>query len=571
LTVALPATVLGNDTDVDGDALTAVLGAGPSTGTLTLNANGTFTYTPNAQFNGTDSFTYRAKDATLESNLATVTITVAAANDAPVLSAIGSKTVAENDTLTFTVSATDADGDALTYSAAPLPSGASFDPVTRIFAWRPGYTQAGRYTVTFAVRDASESTGSEAISVEVTDTNRAPVVTNPGSQTGIETSAVSLPIAATDADGDPLTYSATGLPAGLAISPSTGLISGTLAAGTAGTHTVTVTVNDGKGATPSVTFTWTVNGATVSTTTTLSSPTPNPTTYGQDVVLNASVARVGGGGAPTGSIDFLDGNGLLASVTLVNGTASLTTKAISAGTPTTVRAVYKPASGFTGSEATIARTVNKATATGTFLTLSPIQKQYSDRVLMEATMSASSPSDTVTFQIGTTVLATVPVVNGKATANPQMLFAPGSRIVTAVFNSPNYTVANANKSMSIIKEDARVAYAGTPGETLCLCGNTTIAVRVNVSDISAIDPALDPDAGNIGTATVTFTNRGTLTTYGTVTVTPNADGKTGVATYNFPASALGTATSQTITFGVIVSGNYNRNNTADNFTITIKK
>jgi hypothetical protein len=47
-----------NDTDADGDTLTAILGTGPANGTLTLNANGSFTYTPNANFNGPDSFTY---------------------------------------------------------------------------------------------------------------------------------------------------------------------------------------------------------------------------------------------------------------------------------------------------------------------------------------------------------------------------------------------------------------------------------------------------------------------------------------------------------------------------------
>ena len=72
LTVAAPG-VLGNDSDPDGDPLSAVLGSGPSHGTLTLNANGSFTYTPAANFNGSDSFTYRASDGTLTSNLATVT------------------------------------------------------------------------------------------------------------------------------------------------------------------------------------------------------------------------------------------------------------------------------------------------------------------------------------------------------------------------------------------------------------------------------------------------------------------------------------------------------------------
>ena len=65
LTVAAPG-VLANDTDPDGDPLTAVLVTGPSHGTLTLNANGSFTYTPAANYNGPDSFTYRASDGTAD-------------------------------------------------------------------------------------------------------------------------------------------------------------------------------------------------------------------------------------------------------------------------------------------------------------------------------------------------------------------------------------------------------------------------------------------------------------------------------------------------------------------------
>ena len=73
-----PATggVLDNDTDADGNSLTATLVSGPASGALTLNADGTFTYTPNADFYGTDTFTYRANDGTVNSNVATVTITV---------------------------------------------------------------------------------------------------------------------------------------------------------------------------------------------------------------------------------------------------------------------------------------------------------------------------------------------------------------------------------------------------------------------------------------------------------------------------------------------------------------
>jgi VCBS repeat-containing protein len=83
LTIAAPG-VLANDVDVDGDALTAILVDDVSDGTLTLNADGSFTYTPDEYFNGTDSFTDLASDGTLESELAEVVITVTPVNDWPI-------------------------------------------------------------------------------------------------------------------------------------------------------------------------------------------------------------------------------------------------------------------------------------------------------------------------------------------------------------------------------------------------------------------------------------------------------------------------------------------------------
>ncbi len=64
--------------------MSAVLVAGPANGTIVLNADGSFVYTPNANYNGTDSFTYKANDGSADSSAATVTISVAAVNDAPV-------------------------------------------------------------------------------------------------------------------------------------------------------------------------------------------------------------------------------------------------------------------------------------------------------------------------------------------------------------------------------------------------------------------------------------------------------------------------------------------------------
>lgn len=92
-----PAGVLSNDSDPDGDPLSAVLASGPANGTLALNANGSFTYTPGADFYGTDGFSYKARDgAGAESAPASVTITVSAVNDPPLFDPLGPETVDED-------------------------------------------------------------------------------------------------------------------------------------------------------------------------------------------------------------------------------------------------------------------------------------------------------------------------------------------------------------------------------------------------------------------------------------------------------------------------------------------
>jgi VCBS repeat-containing protein len=83
LTVNAPG-VLGNDTDVEGSTLSAAVETLPAHGSLNFNSNGSFTYVPFGHYHGPDSFTYRASDGVLPSNVATVSITVRSVNDAPV-------------------------------------------------------------------------------------------------------------------------------------------------------------------------------------------------------------------------------------------------------------------------------------------------------------------------------------------------------------------------------------------------------------------------------------------------------------------------------------------------------
>jgi len=119
--------VLINDSDVEGDPLTAVLVNGVTHGTLTLSANGSFIYVPNSNWNGTDSFTYKANDGALDSGIATVTIAVNPVNDAPEVSADpSSQSVQYSDGITtVTISGRDIDSSYLTIGVSSLPEGLS--------------------------------------------------------------------------------------------------------------------------------------------------------------------------------------------------------------------------------------------------------------------------------------------------------------------------------------------------------------------------------------------------------------------------------------------------------------
>ena len=160
-----------------------------------------------------------------------------------------------------------------------------------------------------------------------TSTGNTVTVANPGSQTGTVGTAASLQVSATDsASGQTLTYSATGLPAGLSIS-SSGLISGTPT--TAGTSSVTVTAKDTTGATGSASFSWTVNSASSCSTTTDVVGNPNFASGSKDWTAAADVIGEWGSTQPPVSGSnydaWLDGYGsphtdtLSQSVTLPSG------------------------------------------------------------------------------------------------------------------------------------------------------------------------------------------------------------------------------------------------------------
>ena len=164
LTVGAPG-VLANDSDPDGNSLSAVLGSGPGHGTLTLNANGSFIYSPAANYNGNDSFTYRASDGTLTSNLTTVTLTVSATNDAPTVTVAARGSCGTDDhsgTLNLTVADVDSPATELTLSV--LSSNPALVPTGNVmFAIAPG--NGGARTMTISAVDGRSGTATLTVTV----------------------------------------------------------------------------------------------------------------------------------------------------------------------------------------------------------------------------------------------------------------------------------------------------------------------------------------------------------------------------------------------------------------------
>ncbi|WP_184075355.1 Ig-like domain-containing protein, partial [Sphingomonas prati] len=350
---------LGNDTDADGDRLTIVSATAPR-GIVTINVDGTLSYTPNANFNGTDTISYTISDGQGGFSTASIEVTVTAVNDAPRVSTIVARENADGATIIVPTAAAfaDVDGDALTFSAQGLPAGLVIDSATGVISGRiasaASASNGGVYTVVVtasdgnggtvstsfgwvvfnpaptAVNDSATTSEDTAVTIAVLDNDVDPdgdrlsiitasalngsvtiaadgtliylpradfngtdtiTYTISDGQGGLSTATVVVtvspvndaPIAARlpdrsdsdaeridfnaspafiDRDGDTLSFSATGLPAGLSIDPVTGIISGIIDRSASqvdgGIYAVSVTASDGRGGTVSSSFTWAI-------------------------------------------------------------------------------------------------------------------------------------------------------------------------------------------------------------------------------------------------------------------------------------------------------------------------
>jgi uncharacterized delta-60 repeat protein len=345
-------SVLANDTDADGDPLTAALVSGPTHGSLAFHTDGTFTYTPAPNFAGTDSFTYKANDGQADSNVATVTLAV---DQAPAFTSASATTFTAGAAGTFTVATSGFPTAAITESGA-LPSGLRFTDngnSTATLSGTPAAGSGGVFALTFTANNGVTPNATQTFTLTI---HQAPVFTSPNAATFTVGSASGLTVTTSGVPAVSTLTEAGKLPGGMTFVDNhngTATLSGTRT--TTGTYRLTFTASNGVLPNATQTFTLTVAAASGQAPAFTSA---NAATFTVGVAGSFTVATTG---LPVATLT--EAGKLPAGVTFVdnhNGTATLR------GTPTgtgTYRLTFTASNG-SAPNATQTFTLTTAAATG---------------------------------------------------------------------------------------------------------------------------------------------------------------------------------------------------------------
>ena len=220
---ALSITLSGSD--AENDTLSFEIATPPQHGTLSGQAPD-LVYTPSQHYHGPDSFTFRARDASLVSEDTTIGITVSPVNDAPLITSAPEIVATQGAAYVYQATASDADADdTLAFSLAAAPAGMMVDATTGLVAWTPTTAQSGDHPVTLVVTDAAGASDQQSFTVTVSASNRAPRIVSIPVLDFIERVGYSHQVVAEDPDaGDVVQFSLVNHPAGMSIAANTGLI-----------------------------------------------------------------------------------------------------------------------------------------------------------------------------------------------------------------------------------------------------------------------------------------------------------------------------------------------------------
>jgi len=261
--VAVVIDVLSNDSDSDGVLVpsSVLVTSGPGNGSTGVNTTtGAVTYTPTAQYNGIDTFTYTVEDDSGSvSNAATVTVTVSSVNDPPVAVNDAANT-SEEVAVVIDVLSNDSDPDgvlvpsSVTVTGGPSNGGTSVNTSTGAVTYTPNSQYHGQDTFTYTVEDDSGAVSNAAtVTVTIGSVNDPPVAVNDAADTDEEV-AVVINVLSNDSDPDgvlvPSSVTVTGGPSngGTSVNTSTGAVTYTPNSQYHGQDTFTYTVEDDSGA-----------------------------------------------------------------------------------------------------------------------------------------------------------------------------------------------------------------------------------------------------------------------------------------------------------------------------------
>jgi hypothetical protein len=472
-TAITPLTVSATDTSStatlsysDGGTLPPGLSIDSSSGQITGTPTTagsypvTITASDNQGFSGTATFTW------------TVTSNITVTNP-------GAQTDGSGTAITpLTIQASDSSaGSTLSYSdGGTLPPGLSIDSSTGKITGTP--TTGGAYSVTITVSDNYGQSSPVSFTWTITNTVS---VSNPGAQTGVSGTAISpLAISASDSSSTAtLTYSDGGtLPAGLAIDPSSGVVSGTPTTG--GSYPVTITATDGAGYSGSATFTWTVTN-TVSVTgpgdqsdVSGTAITPVPVTA-SDSSSTATLAYSDGGTLPPGlSVD--PSSGVISGTPTNGGSYAVTLNATDNA-------------GFASSESITWVITNVITVT------SPgDQSDVSGTAISPLAISASDSSSTATL-----------TYSDGGTLPPGLAIDPSAGIISGT------PTTGGSYPVTITVSDG-AGYSGSASFTWTITNTVSVTSPGDQSNVSgtAISPVTVNASDSSSTATLTYSDGGTL-------------------------------------------------------------
>ncbi len=233
-----------------------------------------------------------------------IVVTPPTGNTPPVISGTPMTSVAAGTAYAFVPTASDADGNTLTFSVTGLPSWASFSTTMGRISGTPPTGTTGTFSgIGISVSDGSATASLPAFSITVTapTTNRAPTISGAPATTATQGTAYNFQPSAADADSDPLTFAIANRPTWATFNVNTGLLQGTPGASNVGTFTnIVISVSDGKASTPLPAFSITV--ASSNTPPVISGTPPTTATVGTQYAFTPTASDANAGTTLTFSI-----------------------------------------------------------------------------------------------------------------------------------------------------------------------------------------------------------------------------------------------------------------------------